>query len=133
MRWLGNVWQIEYNRMILKMMMTGAHQRHQGTKGRPWKHWLLDDEDKLWRLGVGRWRVKVRDRENWRILVRKARTLQSWMMMIMIVTSLKSKFYFIRFFETRIKVSKIKSKCTSPKIIKSVCVQVLNYKCESQL
>jgi hypothetical protein len=55
-------------KMILKARMEGGRKR-----GRPRKRWLDDAEHDLQQLGVRNWRLKARDRVEWRTVVREAK------------------------------------------------------------
>jgi hypothetical protein len=55
-------------KMILTARMGGGRRRE-----RPRKRWLDDVEHDLQQLGIGNWRLKTRDRVEWRTAVREAK------------------------------------------------------------
>ena len=70
--WLGHLEKMEEDRMPLKIFT----QELEGTRrrGRPMKRWKKEVERDLQVLGVRRWREMVADRENWKDIVRQARS-----------------------------------------------------------
>jgi hypothetical protein len=61
-RWLGHVERMEDNSMPKRML-----------KGRPRMRWLDDVESDLKKMEVKGWKEKVRDREQWRLVVEEAK------------------------------------------------------------
>jgi hypothetical protein len=55
-------------KMILKARMEGGRKSE-----RPRKRWLDDTKHDLQQLGVRNWRLKARDRVEWRTVVREAK------------------------------------------------------------
>jgi hypothetical protein len=71
LEWLGHVERMHSGRMhkmILKARMGGGRKR-----GRRRKQWVDDAEHDLQQLGVRNWRLKARDRGEWRTVVREAK------------------------------------------------------------
>jgi hypothetical protein len=71
LNWLGHVVRMHSGRMpkmILKARMEGGRKRR-----RPRKRWLDGAEHNLQQLGVRNWRLKARDRMEWRTVVREAK------------------------------------------------------------
>jgi hypothetical protein len=70
LKWLGHVERMHSGRtpkMILKARMERGRKRR-----RPRKRWL-DDDDDLQQLGVRNWRLKARDRVEWRTVMSEAK------------------------------------------------------------
>jgi hypothetical protein len=61
-RWLGHVERMEDNAMPKRML-----------KGRPRMRWLDDVESDLKKMEVKGWKEKMRDREQWRLVVEEAK------------------------------------------------------------
>jgi hypothetical protein len=61
-RWLGHVDRMEDNAMPKRML-----------KGRPRMRWLDDIESDLKKMEVKGWKEKMRDREQWRLVVEEAK------------------------------------------------------------
>jgi hypothetical protein len=61
-RWLGHVERMEDNAMTKRML-----------KGRPRMRWLDDVESDLKKMEVKGWKKKMRDREQWRLVVEEAK------------------------------------------------------------
>jgi hypothetical protein len=55
-------------KMILTARMGGGRRRET-----PRKRWLDDVEHDLQQLGIGNWRLKTRDKVEWRTVVREAK------------------------------------------------------------
>jgi hypothetical protein len=61
-RWLGHVERMEDNAMPKRML-----------KGRPRMRWLDDVESDLKKMEVKGWKERMRDREQWRLVVEEAK------------------------------------------------------------
>jgi hypothetical protein len=62
LRWLGHVERMEDNTMPKRML-----------KGRPRMRWLEDVESDLKKMEVKGWKEKMRDREQWGLVVEEAK------------------------------------------------------------
>ncbi|PSN34994.1 hypothetical protein C0J52_19018 [Blattella germanica] len=72
--WIGHVERMEDGRMPKRLMhndIIGVRKR-----GRPRKRWWLqnDVEQDLRRMGIRGWKGKVQDRDEWREIVKEAKT-----------------------------------------------------------
>jgi hypothetical protein len=70
-RWLGHVERMTNNRM--PKMILNAKMECGRRRGRPRKRWLDDVEYGVKSLGIRNWRLKARNRLEWRTVVRKAK------------------------------------------------------------
>jgi hypothetical protein len=70
-RWLGHVERMEDNAMTKRMLKRRLYSKRR--KGRPRMRWLDDVESGLKKMEVKGWEEKMRDREQWRLLVEEAK------------------------------------------------------------
>jgi GTP1/Obg family GTP-binding protein len=70
-RWLGHVERMEHNAMAKRMIKGRLYSKRR--KGRPRMRWLDDVESDLKKLEVKGWKEKLRDREQWRLVVEEAK------------------------------------------------------------
>jgi hypothetical protein len=66
-RWLGHVERMEEKRMLKGRLYSKRR------KGRPRMRWLDDVESDLKKMEVKGWKEKMRDREQWRLVVEEAK------------------------------------------------------------
>ena len=72
LRWIGHDERMEDGRMPKRLMhndIMGVRKR-----GRPRKRWLQDVEQDLRRMGIRGCKGKVQDRDEWREIVKEAKT-----------------------------------------------------------
>jgi hypothetical protein len=69
-RWLGHVERTDDNAMPKRMLKEKLYSKRR--KGRPRKRWLDDGESDL-KMMVKGWKQKMRDREQWRLVVQEAK------------------------------------------------------------
>jgi hypothetical protein len=67
--WLGQVERMLSEKVPNRMVYgkPGGSRR-----GKPWLRWMDDVENNLCQMGVRRWRTKVVDRDEWRMLIEEA-------------------------------------------------------------
>jgi hypothetical protein len=70
-RWLGHVERMEINAMPKRMLKGRLYSKRK--KGRPRKRWLDDVESDLKKTEVKGRKEKMRDREQWRLVVQEAK------------------------------------------------------------
>jgi hypothetical protein len=70
-RWLGHVERMEDSAMTKRMLKGRLYSKRR--KGRPKKRWLDDVESDLKKMEVKGWKEKMRDREQWRLVVEEAK------------------------------------------------------------
>jgi hypothetical protein len=70
-RWLGHVERMEYNEMPKRMLKGRLYSKRR--KGRPRMRWLDDVESDFKKMEVKGWNEKMRDREQWRLVVEEAK------------------------------------------------------------
>jgi hypothetical protein len=70
-RWLGHVERMEDNAMPKRMLREGLYCKRR--KERPRMRWLDDVESDLKKMEVKGWKEKMRDREQWRLVVEEAK------------------------------------------------------------
>jgi GTP1/Obg family GTP-binding protein len=70
-RWLGHVERMEDNSMPKRMLKGRLHSKRR--KGRPRMRWLDDVESDLKKMKLKRWKEKMREREQWRLVVEEAK------------------------------------------------------------
>jgi hypothetical protein len=70
-RWLGHVERMEDNAMPKRMLKGRLYSKRM--KGRPRLRWLDDVESDLKKMEVKGWKEKMRDREQWRLVVEEAK------------------------------------------------------------
>jgi hypothetical protein len=71
-RWLGRVERMEENAMPKRMLKGRLYSKRR--KGRPRMRWLYDVESDLKKMKVKGWREKMRNREQWKLVVEEAKT-----------------------------------------------------------
>jgi GTP1/Obg family GTP-binding protein len=71
LRWLGHVERMEDNAMLKRMLKGRLYCKRR--KGRPRMRWLDDVESDLKKMEVKGWKEKIRDREQWRLVVEEAK------------------------------------------------------------
>ena len=72
LRWMGHVERMENERIPKRLIhndIIGVRKR-----GRPRKRWLQDVEQDMRRMGIRGWKGKVQDRDEWRKIVKEAKT-----------------------------------------------------------
>jgi hypothetical protein len=74
-RWLGHVERTEDNAMPRRMLKGRLYSKRR--KGRPRMRWLDDVEGDLKKMEVNGWKEKMRDREQWRLVVEEAKAHQA--------------------------------------------------------
>jgi hypothetical protein len=70
-RWLGHVERMEDNAMPKRMLKGRLYSKRR--EGRPRMRWLDDVESDLNKMEVKGWKEKMRDREQWRLVVEEAK------------------------------------------------------------
>jgi GTP1/Obg family GTP-binding protein len=70
-RRLGHVERIEDNAMLKRMLKGRLYSKRR--KGRPRMRWLDNVESDLKKMEVKGWKEKMRDREQWRLVVEEAK------------------------------------------------------------
>lgn len=73
LRWLGHVERMPEERIVKKVFSGKPGGRRM--RGRPRLRWQDDVEQDLERMGVRRWRMRAREREDWAGVVREAKAL----------------------------------------------------------
>jgi hypothetical protein len=71
-RWLGHVERMEDNAMPKRLLKGRLYSKRR--KRRPRMRWLGDVESDLKKMEVKGWKEKMRDREQWRLVVEEAET-----------------------------------------------------------
>jgi hypothetical protein len=69
-RWPGHVERMEDNATPKRMLKGRLYYKRR--KGRPTMRWLDDVESNLKKMKVKGWKEKMRDREQWRLVVEEA-------------------------------------------------------------
>jgi hypothetical protein len=70
-RWLGHVERMEDNAVPKRMLKGRLYSRRR--KGRPRMRWPNDVESDLKKMKVKGWKEKMRNREQWRLVVEEAK------------------------------------------------------------
>jgi hypothetical protein len=70
-RWLGHVERMEDNAMLKRLLKGRLYLKRRN--GRPGMRYLDDVESDLKKMGVKGWKEKMRDREQWRLIVEEAK------------------------------------------------------------
>jgi hypothetical protein len=70
-RWLGHVERMEDNAMPKRMLKGRVYSKRK--KGRTRMRWLDDIESDFKKMEVEEWKEKMRDREQWRLVVEEAK------------------------------------------------------------
>jgi hypothetical protein len=70
-RWLGHFERMEDNAMPKRMLKERLYSKRR--KGRPRMRWLDDVESDLKKKEVTGWKEKMRDKEQWRLVVEEAK------------------------------------------------------------
>jgi hypothetical protein len=70
-RWLGHVEEMEDKAMPKRMLKGKLYSKRR--KGRRRMRWLVEVENDLKRMKVKGWKDKMRNREQWKLVVKKAK------------------------------------------------------------